>query len=286
MKLMSFIVLSLLVSKVCGHQNEQQVTEQHQKGSTTAEVIYLGNTGLMIGQGEQQILFDPFFHSHFNHYQLVPEDIRTAIFADKAPYDSIEMILISHAHGDHFDASDVLAYLKSHPKTRLIAPSQVVEQLKIIEGFDSLLNPINGIDMVYGDEPIEMNFGEIEVGIVRIPHAGWPGRADVSNLVYRVTLNDELTVMHMGDADPNDVHFKPWANYWELQVTDNAYPPYWFLTSVKGRQILTERINAKHSTGVHVPVVVPDNLRYSGEEYFSEPGKVVQLIVEPKSKPE
>lgn len=265
-----------LASDAWGHEAERHTTIKD--STVSAAVTYLGNTGLMVSQGEQQILFDPFFHNHYNQYQLVPEDIRTAIFTDQAPYDSIEMILISHAHGDHFDANDVVDYLQQHAKTQLIAPTQAVEQLQAISDFEQVQKQISGISLVYGEAPVTLDFKAIKVEAVRIPHAGWPGRADVSNLVYRVTLNDAVTVMHMGDADPNDLHFKPWAEHWQKQVTDGAFPPYWFLTNQAGKNILTERINAKQYTGVHVPVSVPIHLQSSGESYFSEPGSSLELI--------
>ncbi len=277
MKICTLVILILAAGLVNSHGSEKHQPINQSIEITTGEVTYLGNTGLMVSHGDEQIMFDPFFHNHYNNYQLVPADIRTAIFDNETPYESIEMILISHAHGDHFDANDLVKYLKLNPKTKLIAPTQAVDQLKKHDGFVGIEKQIHGINLIYGDQPVEVELGEIKVEIVRIPHAGWPGRADVSNLVYRVTLNDELTVMHMGDADPDDIHFKPWANYWEKRVTDNAFPPYWFLTSESGKQILSDRINAKRHTGVHVPVKVPDELKNSGGEFFSQPGKVLKV---------
>ena len=40
------------------------------------------------------------------------------------------------------------------------------------------------------------------------------GRVDIENIAWRVTLNKSTTVLHMGDADPNDVHFARDAAYW------------------------------------------------------------------------
>jgi hypothetical protein len=56
---------------------------------------------------------------------------------------------------------------------------------------------------------------------VRIPHAGWPGRADIENLVFRVTLksqSESVTVMHMGDADDN--HYLPYKSHWQKRISD------------------------------------------------------------------
>ncbi len=277
MKVLSLIILIVLTGLVHSHGSTKHQSMNPVVETQSGEVTYLGNTGLMVSHGSEQVMFDPFFHNHYNNYQLVPEKIRTAIFDNKTPYESIEMILISHAHGDHFDANDLVKYLKSNPKTKLLAPTQAVDQLKSYDDFLGIEKQIHGIDLIYGDQPVEMEMGEIKVEVVRIPHAGWPGRADVSNLVYRVTLNNEITVMHMGDADPDDAHFKPWASYWEKRLTANSFPPYWFLTSDSGKQILSERINAKRHTGVHVPVKVPEDLKNSGGDFFSRPGEVFKL---------
>jgi hypothetical protein len=112
---------------------------------------------------------------------------------------------------------------------------------------------------------------------VRIPHAGWPARAEVENLVFRVTLPDGATVMHMGDADANDDHFLPQQMHWQQKVTNTAFPPYWFFYSAEGRDILEQIINAKQHIGVHVPVKVPKQLSTSGKMFYSAPGQVTDL---------
>lgn len=242
-------------------------------------VTYLGNAGLLVDYQEVEILFDPFFHNHYNNYQLVPEAIRQSIFNNQTPFESVEMILISHAHGDHFDAKDVADYLTDRPQTKLVAPAQAVDLLRSDERFGQFSQQIQPISLVYGDKSVEFNFTGIKVEVLRIPHAGWPGRADVANLVYRVTLKNKLTVMHMGDADADDVHYLPWKSYWDQQVTDTAFPPYWFMLGPRGQKILAERINATHAIGVHVPVKVPEQLTQSGAEFFSETGKITTIVI-------
>lgn len=246
-----------------------------------AEVQYLGNTGLLVDYQDQQVLFDPFFHNHFNTYQLVPEATREAIFSGQPPYDSVEMILVSHAHGDHFDAADLVKYLQGSPNTCLVAPTQAVEQLQKQAGFKQISDQIHAIGLAYQDQPVELTLGGIVVEAVRIPHAGWPGRAEVSNLVYRVTLNDDITMMHMGDADPDDVHFKPLQSHWEKLTTNHAFPPYWFLLTPDGQTILKDRINSQHHSGVHVPVNVPEALKSQNGHYFVKPGSTLVIKNEP-----
>jgi L-ascorbate metabolism protein UlaG (beta-lactamase superfamily) len=238
-----------------------------------ATATYLGNEAIMIENDGVKIVFDPFFHNNYGQYQLVPEELRQAMFNNKAPYDNIDAIFVSHSHEDHFAADDMLKYLSSHPHTKFIAPKQAVDKLAALEGSSSIMKQTISINLTYGNDPKAIQLDNILIEAVRIPHAGWPSssRASISNLVFRVTLNDAVTVMHMGDADPNDVHFKPYKDYWQSTLTNTAFPPYWFYASKDGPFILNERINADKSVGIHVPINVPDSLIKTGKAYFSKP---------------
>lgn len=248
------------------------------KPSKGASATYLGNEGVLIAAGDAKVLFDPFFHNDYGSYQLVPEDIRTAIFDGKAPYDDISLIIISHAHGDHFSAEDALTYLQKNTATKLVAPKQAISLVLALEGSEGVASQLVAIELNVGDVPKVQNIsaisGAIKVESVRIPHAGWPSRKDVSNLVHRVSFQDNYTVLHMGDADPNDIHFKPYSDYWLATKSSLAFPPYWFYTNEQGKMILSDRINTIKSVGVHVPIEVPSDLIDSGSDYFSMPGEV------------
>ena len=266
MKSTYFIILSILLSLNL---------YAHEKSATAT---YLGNEGVMIENGESKILFDPFFHNGFNTYQLVSDETRNALFSGLEPYDKIDAIFISHAHGDHFSAQDVLEFLQKHSQTKLIASTQATEQIMALENSESVHKQLTGIALEYGDKVQTLKLDDLLIEVVRIPHSGWPtARLDVSNLVFRVTLSDDVTIMHMGDADPNDVHFKPYIDHWLKTKTNTAFPPYWFFNSTQGPMILEERINTEKSIGIHVPVNVPVSLINTGKPYFSKPGEQDQI---------
>lgn len=245
----------------------------------TTSVQYLGNEALLFTDGDRKVLFDPFFHNNYGSYQLVPESILKAIFSGEAPFDNVTAIVVSHAHGDHFAASDVAKYLAKYPKTKLVAPSQATE--KVLSENPDVASQLVEIKLEFGDKPVTNVVGDgvqaLTIDSVRIPHAGWPKRQDVENLVHRVTLPSGKTVLHMGDADPIDVHFSPFAEHWRARQSDMAFPPYWFFVSPEGPTILKKRINALKSVGVHVPTSVPVTLQQSGGDYFSAPGEVRKL---------
>ncbi|WP_286232522.1 MBL fold metallo-hydrolase [Thalassotalea sediminis] len=245
--------------------------EQTLTGNT--KITYLGNEALLINASGQKILFDPFFSHDFGIYQLVPAPITQAILTNKAPFDDIDAIFISHAHRDHFSAEQVAKYLAMYPGVRLFASQQAISQINAVKLYsdDILPKQLHAIALNFGSKPWQKTWQNFVIDAVRIPHAGWPARADVENFVFRVTFSNGDSVMHMGDADPDDQHYIPYMSHWAKTRVDVNFPPYWFFMSAEGRDILFEILNADKHIGIHVPKKVPRQLNKQTKDYFSIP---------------
>jgi len=262
--------LSLLILVVCGVAQAQ----------STSRIQYLANEGVMVTHEQTKILIDPLFNNGFGRYQMVPEDVRAAMFAGDAPFDGVDAVFVSHFHGDHFSAEDMLRLLRTHTDTRLYAPAQAVAALREISSAEdtAVFDRVIGLDLSYGEEPVRIDTDNLLVEAVHIPHSGWPtARTDVQNLAFRITLNDYSTVLHMGDADARIVHFAADEEFWEERSIDMALPPYWFFASDDGVEILEDRMDVRHAIGIHVPdnfsnqANVPDELL--GVDLFTLPGE-------------
>lgn len=249
-------------------------------GQDESSVQYLANEGVMVQHGETTILFDPLFNNNYDRYQLVPDELREAIMSGAPPYDSVDAVFISHYHGDHFSAEDVLQLMKSQTGIHLYAPTQVVVAMREVagDGDETVFNRVTGLALEYGDAPVTIRTEQLTIDAAYVPHSGWPTtRADVQNIVFRVTLENGGTVMHMGDADAHTVHFEMDEEYWAEGQVDLALPPYWFFVSIGGREILEERINIRNSIGIHVPdeYANPENRPAELARYdlFTRPGE-------------
>jgi L-ascorbate metabolism protein UlaG (beta-lactamase superfamily) len=242
---------------------------------------YMANEGLMVVQGDTKILFDPLFRNDYGQYLLLPAEMEAALFAGAPPFDGVDAVFVSHHHGDHFSPADMIRLLREQPGIRLYAPNQAVIAMRSESGGNdaNIFERVSAVNLEYKDTPVTLNMNGLMIEAVRIPHSGWPtGRVDIENIVWRVTLNDRTTVLHMGDADPNDVHFAQDAQYWNRNNPHMAFPPYWFFSSGSGREILNNRIKAQRSVGVHVPVSIPGDpllrpVELRGFDLFTSPGE-------------
>jgi len=256
------------------------LTSAGEQASLTA--TYLGNEGIMVAQGGTKVVFDPLYQNTYGTYQSVPEETREALLSARAPFDGLQALFVSHSHGDHFSASDLVRFVAAHPDAYVVAPTQAIDALKgALKEADQTPpdSRLVSVALDYGDAPLELNVGQ------RIAHAGGDERRSIENILYRVTFPGEAVVMHMGDADPRWSHYKPYKNHWQTVQTDAAFPPYWFFTTPGGKQLVAQRLNSREQTGVHTPAEIPAELIESGADFFSRSGEQRVVKVATKSSP-
>ncbi|WP_425409582.1 MBL fold metallo-hydrolase [Hyphococcus sp.] len=242
-----------------------------------AKATYLGNEGVMVARGDTKILFDAFYASSYEQYALVPDHIAEAMLEGAAPYDGVDAIFVSHVHGDHFTAAPAIAYMRAQEDVTLYASVQIREAFLEagVEEDDPLLSRVRTFDFIPGGDPITVELENLLVDAVAIPHAG--DRPDVQNVAWRVSLDDETTVIHLGDADTEPAHFERHREHFASRNHDAAFPPYWFYLNENGRRVLETYIAADHTIGVHVPARAAGNgnawrARADGD-LFTDPGE-------------
>ena len=188
-------------------------------GSVGAQPVarYLANAGVLVSDGETKIAFDPLFNEGFGQYQLLPRDMKEALLSGAPPFDGLDAVLVSHYHDDHFSPEDILRLLNGQAGIHLFAPSQAVSAVAAIAAAEDepVFRQITAIDLQYGQSPAIAKIGDLTVEAVRIPHTGWPdSMAEVENIAFVVTLDQDTTVIHLGDADTRVLHFAQDAEFW------------------------------------------------------------------------
>ena len=230
----------------------QQALAHETLSEDSACARYLGNEGVLVSYGKTKVLFDAFYSDSYGQYALIKDETRQQIMQGIAPFDDVEALFVSHVHGDHFSAEPTLEYLNAHPNVKLYASQQVISHLQ--QAGDVNEKQLQSFTLNRGDPAQSLTVGDLSIDAVRIPHSGWPDRrVDIENIAFRVSLDNGLTVMHLGDADPNTAHFEPYREHWDSKVLNTAFPPYWFFDVARGREILEDYLKAQQSIGIHVP---------------------------------
>ncbi len=154
-------------------------------------VTFVGNSGFMITIGGKKILIDAMFVGN-SEYRL-PQDVQDALADARPPFDGVDVILVTHNHGDHFNAPMVRQHLKNNSKARLISTAQVTGQLADFGDRVIPLAATNG-------KPAQKEVDGIQVEAIYLSHGPVPaGREEIVNFGYIASV-DGINLFHTGDA--------------------------------------------------------------------------------------
>jgi L-ascorbate metabolism protein UlaG (beta-lactamase superfamily) len=161
--------------------------------SAVTRVTFVGNAGFLVETGGKRILVDGFFKGVPDEY-LLPQAVQDALTGARPPFNDIDLLLVTHNHGDHFDAGMVRQHLKNDSRARLASTAQVTAQLT--EFGDRILTMAAA-----AGKPVQSDIAGIAVKAIYMSHGRVPaGEVETVNNAYLVTVAD-TTFFHTGDID-------------------------------------------------------------------------------------
>jgi L-ascorbate metabolism protein UlaG (beta-lactamase superfamily) len=236
-------------------------------GICTAEslttVTYIANEGFLIEIGTKKVLIDALFDDRRISYCQVPDEATLLRMRDGgAPFDDIDLILLTHNHRDHFSAEIVLSTLEKNPATRLIGPLQATRSLVADPSIDDqVVERILGVDL----EPFESLVQEVEgvrITAIRLPHSRYEvvdaesgettdRHRNVFNLAFLIEVG-KTRLLHVGDAvlDQSRKYFE--EGLYPEGAVDLAFLEY-FDSSPSTQEILERWIKPKRIVFMHLP---------------------------------
>lgn len=231
--------------------------------------------------GATAVLFDALFLDSLGNYLVPDAATRAAMDAGDAPFETVDAVFVSHVHADHFDASRMLTFLRARPTVTAFGPVALRTALEARGAEASVLERVVPFTTLPGGTPEARTHDGLVVEVVAVPHANPQRFPGLQNLAFRVVLEEELTVTHLGDANPDPDAFAEQAGHWAARHTHGLFPPYWFQASRAGRNILAEFFEADAVIGIHVPREAmrdPASFRARlGGDAFVVPGEVRAL---------
>jgi L-ascorbate metabolism protein UlaG (beta-lactamase superfamily) len=211
-------------------------------------VTFLANEGVMLSSGTKKVLIDGLFLKYETGYAVPADSTQAALAGARAPFDSVDLVLVTHRHGDHFHPVPVAAHLRSNPRATLLTSQQVIDSLRGRLSADELRSPrVMARTTAPGTRRREVVSG-IAVELLGLPHGSWRHRS-VEHLGYVVELGGRR-VLHVGDTDVSEAHFARFRL--DTARIDVALLPSWAVTSDEGRRVIERWIRPRHVVAFHV----------------------------------
>ena len=228
------------------------------------EVRYIANEGILISSRDKRVVIDGLHRKYDDAYAYLPDGEREKMETAKPPFDKIDLVLVSHHHGDHFDPESVGRYLSSNPKTLFASSGQVVELVAgKYAGYQSVKDRVSPIPYELKQRQ-SMKLADIDVDFLGVGH-GSGRHASIQNLGHVFGIGGKK-FLHIGDAEITDEIFD--AFDLEKDGIDVALLPYWFLTSKSGRELIDRHIKPKHIVALHIGPSEADQVIREVKQHF------------------
>ncbi len=180
-------------------------------GDPPALVTYVANEGFLIEAGGAKVLVDGLFGDERIDWCDSPDaNLQERLAQARAPFDKIDLILITHWHVDHCVPSLVLRHLAADERPHVVAPAQVIARLREAKGWsEQLAERIHEIKLeLFESATVELP--KIVLEALRVRHCRYmiededtgarrDKHAGVENLAFAISLGP-TTYLHIGDA--------------------------------------------------------------------------------------
>ena len=214
------------------------------------QITYIANEGILIEYGGKRVLIDALHKSDLKLYQFTKIAFRQNMLGKVVPFDKIDLYMVTHVHGDHFNPEMTIDFLEKHEEVIMVAPNQVIDTMKNADYLAGQIYRLNGTDkgLVY-----EMD--GIKISALPLIHSYPPKNAWIENMAYLLDF-DGLTVLHVGDAE-----FLP-ENLNRIQKAigkgvDYVLLPDWYFEDKETIAQVQQKIKAKKYMAMHVMVTAP-----------------------------
>jgi L-ascorbate metabolism protein UlaG (beta-lactamase superfamily) len=206
-------------------------------------IEYLANEGVLLTAGDVQILIDALFGDGLPAYPVVARTTRDSLESGRGRFAEVDLVLVTHAHADHFDPAAVRRHLEANRQAILVAPGDAIDALGTeTGGLEAFGDRLRRLTLDPGEKAEIDEVADVAVEALGLAHA------DIGHVAYRVELAG-MTVLHLGDATPVPDDLAALATTGERP--DVALIPFWVLIGKDGAALI-DAIGAPCIVAMHL----------------------------------
>ncbi len=231
------------------------------------DVVFLANEGVYLTGGERGVLLDGCVRVPYLEYGAVPDEVWGKLLRGEAPFERLDLVLVSHAHRDHFQVEAARELLLARRETRWVVHREVATAIESgwtrwpeVTGQVTAVAPVDGERAAY-------RVAGLEVELLRLPHG--PARSMPENLAHVVQIGGR-TLIHVGDARASREDLARAGL--QGRRFDVALLPFWYWGSPTWSAALDALAGRLGSVALHRPPGDPLPTRGEGSPHdFSRP---------------
>ncbi len=219
------------------------------------DVTYVANEGFLIRAAGKTVLVDSLFDTGFDTYLAPSQALLEQATGARGPFADVDLLLITHPHGDHFNPRLVAEYLRTNSRCRLIAQTRTVDELRKEEGFTQIQDRIHEVKLDPGSRE-QVTVNGIAVDVFCLSHMPYyeDGRnvhEGTTNLGFLVDLGG-TRLLHLGDATLEHSAARLTAFPFEDKPVDLLFLEY-FDRSQATQELIARRLKPSRIIAMHVP---------------------------------
>lgn len=188
------------------------------------KLCHIANAGFLAEAGESAVLFDAVMEKdHYDgRFALPSSETLSAMQAGKDAFEKVKLALVTHRHGDHFDAQATLNHLRMDQTVSYVMPPEAYQLLLGAGLGEPEKSRVHAILPDWTDGPVKHKIGGVDLEIYRVDH----GPNMPQNLGYRVKVGDKW-VFHTGDINASAERLQDAG----LNATnvDIMLMPFWYI---------------------------------------------------------
>lgn len=186
------------------------------------EIMYLANEGFLLTSGDDKVLVDGLFREA-GDYASLPLEWRETVETAQPPFDTVDVVLATHHHADHFHALAVCRFLDSNPLAEFVSTRQALDQMRSACDNPAALAGRVKAGLLSDGSSATVVLDELRIESVFLHHGA---ASPVENIGFLIEIGG-LTVLHMGDSQATAEDLRA-AGLGERSI-DLAFVPYWYL---------------------------------------------------------